>query len=107
MTVLPVIELLESRVLLPDRLPPSRICHIPVDRVVQCLEPVPARLPTQFPRNARCVEGIAAIVTWPVLDMANERPGFAKPVEDGVHDDKVFALVIGSHVVGLSAGAAS
>src|SRR5918995_3919103 len=95
MTVLPIIEFLESRVLLPDRLPPSGIGNIPVDRVVQRLAPVTAWSPTQLVRDARRVDGIASIVTRPILDMANERPRFAELFENGMHDVQVLPLVVG------------
>src|SRR5687768_7181809 len=107
MAVLPVVELLESRVALPDRLPPSRIGDIPVDGVMQCLLPVSTWTPPELAGDARRVDGVAAIVARAVLDEADERPGFGEPIEDGVHDLQVLPLVVGGHVVSLSSGAAS
>src|SRR5215217_4191167 len=107
LTVLPVIEFLKSWVALPDRLPPSGIGDIPVNRVVQRLAPVATWSPVQLVRDPRRVDAIASIMTRPVLDVANERPGFAQLFQDSVHHLEVLPLVVGGDVIGFARHAAS
>jgi hypothetical protein len=69
--VLPVVKVVEAGVALANRSPPGWVRDVPVDRLVQRLEPIAARLPTELLLDARGIEPVAPVVARPVFDVAD------------------------------------
>src|SRR5262249_21257741 len=81
---------------------PLLVVEVPLHGLLEPFLEADRRPPAEFLLHFRAVDGVAAVVAGPVLDVADQRPRLAHRVEQRVRQFEVVALAVAADVVDLA-----